>query len=161
MRLINLPTFWTILIDIVAWLVIHMGVAHIMVRIPADRFDPVNRLFRIRPWEKAGRIYHDLFKIKIWKRYLPDGSPLLGEKGFPKKKLGSRDPDYYAAFLRETCRAELTHLIIALFAPLFFLWNSIAVGLIMIFYAAAENLPIIMAQRYNRCRFGHLLSRQN
>ena len=160
MRLIHLPTFWTILIDIVAWLEIHMGVAHIMVRIPAYRFDPANRLFRIRPWEKAGRIYHDLFKIKIWKKYLPDGSPLLGEKGFPKKKLLSRDHDYFAAFLQETCRAELTHLVIALFAPLFFLWNSIAVGLIMIFYAAAENLPLIMAQRYNRCRFGHMLARR-
>jgi hypothetical protein len=30
----------------------------------------------------------------------------------------------------------------------------------MIFYAAAENLPLIMAQRYNRCRFRHLLRRE-
>jgi hypothetical protein len=30
----------------------------------------------------------------------------------------------------------------------------------MIFYATAENLPLIMAQRYNRCRFRHILLRE-
>ena len=160
MRVIHLPTLWTILIDIIAWLVIHMGVAHMMVRIPADRFDPTSRLFRIKPWERAGRIYQDIFKVKRWKGYLPDGSPLLGEKGFRKKKLGSLDPDYFAAFLLETCRAEMTHWIIALFAPFFFLWNSVGVGWIMIFYAAAENIPLIIAQRYNRSRLGILIHRR-
>ena len=40
MRLIHLPTFWTVVVDIIAWFVIHMGVAYVMVRIPLKRFDP-------------------------------------------------------------------------------------------------------------------------
>jgi glycosyl-4,4'-diaponeurosporenoate acyltransferase len=160
MRLIHLPTFWTVVIDIIAWFVIHMAVVHIMVRIPAKHFDPANWLCRSRTWERDGRMYHDVFRIRKWKKYLPDGSALLGNKGFPKMKLGSRHRAYFEAFLVETCRAEWTHWIITLFAPFFFLWNSFAVGFIMIFYAAAENLPLIMAQRYNRCRFRHLLHRE-
>lgn len=159
MRLIHLPTFWTVILDIVAWFVIHMGVVHVMIRIPATSFDPEDRLFRSRKWERDGRVYQTLFRIKRWKGYLPDGSPFLGSKGFPKGKLAARDKGYFEAFLLETCRAELTHWVIALFAPFFFLWNPFAVGYIMIFYAAAENLPLIMAQRYNRCRFRRLLRR--
>lgn len=159
MRLIHLSTFWTVVIDIIAWFVIHMGVVHIMVRIPARQFDPASWLCRSRKWERDGRLYHAVFKIKKWKKYLPDGSGLVGDKGFPKKKLGGRTRAYYEAFVVETCRAEWTHWVIMLFAPFFFLWNPFAVGFIMIFYAVAENLPLIMAQRYNRCRFVHLLRR--
>ena len=65
--------------------------------------------------------------------------------------------EYFEAFLTETCRAELTHWILVLFAPFFFLWNRPGVGLFMIFYALLENLPFITAQRYNRYRFRHLL----
>lgn len=160
MRLIHLPAFWTVVIDIIAWFVIHMGVVWLMVRIPVKHLDPESWLCRTRRWEREGRIYKDVFKITKWKRYLPDGSPLLGTKGFPKDKLGSRSRAYFETFLVETCRAEWTHWIIMLFAPFFFLWNTSAVGVIMILYAVAENLPLIIAQRYNRCRFRHVLGRE-
>jgi glycosyl-4,4'-diaponeurosporenoate acyltransferase len=160
MRLIHLSTFWTVVIDIIAWFVIHMGVVHILIRIPAEHFDPANWLFRSKKWERDGRLYNDVFRIRKWKKYLPDGSALLGKMGFPKDKLSSRNRAYLEAFWVETCRAELTHWIITLFAPFFFLWNPFAVGFIMIFYASAENFPLIMAQRYNRIRFRHLLHRE-
>jgi glycosyl-4,4'-diaponeurosporenoate acyltransferase len=159
MRLIHFSTFWTVVIDIIAWFVIHMGVVHILIRIPVQRFDPTNWLFRSKKWEREGRIYDEVFKIRKWKKFLPDGSALLGRMGFPKNKLSSRKRTYLESFWVETCRAELTHWIITLFAPLFFLWNPLAVGFIMIFYAIAENFPLIMAQRFNRCRFGRLLQR--
>jgi glycosyl-4,4'-diaponeurosporenoate acyltransferase len=160
MRLIHLPTFWTVVVDIIAWFVIHMGVVYVMVRIHLRRFDPESLLCRSRKWERDGHLYQDVFKIRKWKKYLPDGAPVLGKNGFPKSKLGSRQRDYFETFLEETCRAEWTHWVIMLFAPLFFLWNSFTVGFIMIFYAAAENLPLIMAQRYNRCRFRRVLGRE-
>jgi glycosyl-4,4'-diaponeurosporenoate acyltransferase len=59
--------------------------------------------------------------------------------------------------LRETCRAELTHWLTLLFAPFFFFWNPLWVGFFMIFYALAENLPLIMAQRYNRARLRRII----
>ena len=160
MRLIHLPTFWTVVVDILAWFVIHMGVVYVMVRIPLKRFDPEGPLCRSRKWERDGRLYQDVFKIRKWKKHLPDGAPVFGENGFPKSTLSSRQKHYFETFLGETCRAEWTHWIIMLFAPLFFLWNSSTVGFIMIFYAAAENIPLVMAQRYNRCRFKRVLGKE-
>ena len=48
--------------------------------------------------------------------------------------------------------------IMVLFAPFFFLWNPLWVGFFMIPYALAENIPLIMAQRYNRYRLRRVLS---
>jgi glycosyl-4,4'-diaponeurosporenoate acyltransferase len=159
MRLINLPTFWTILVDIIAWFIIHLSVVYFMVRITAERFDPRSRLFRIRRWEKQGKFYRKYFRIKRWKDYLPDGAPFLGNRGFPKKELREKSPAYLQAFLVETCRAELTHWLTMAFAPFFFLWNTPWVGFFMIFYISMENLPLIMAQRYNRSRLSSILAK--
>jgi glycosyl-4,4'-diaponeurosporenoate acyltransferase len=157
MRLIPLPTFWTVVIDFIAWFIIHMGVVLCIIHIPSKSFDPEGWLYRARNWEKNEGIYTKILKIKKWKVYLPDGSKLLKYRGFPKKRLEKKDDLYLASFLQETCRAELTHWIIMLFAPLFFLWNKPGVGLIMIGYALIENLPLIMAQRYNRIRLKRVL----
>jgi glycosyl-4,4'-diaponeurosporenoate acyltransferase len=128
-----------------------------MVRIPAKHFNPNHWLYKSRKWETEGNVYQDIFKIKKWKHRLPDGARVLGRLGFQKKKLNNSSPEYFEAFLVETCRAELTHWILILFAPFFFLWNRPGVGLFMIFYALLENLPFIIAQRYNRHRFKRLL----
>jgi len=157
MRLIYLPTLWTIVIDFVAWFIIHVVVVAIMIRIPAKHFNPNHWLYRGKRWEREGKTYEDVFKIKRWKQHLPDGARVLGHLGFQKKKLNGSSPEYFEAFLMETCRAELTHWIIILFAPFFFLWNRPGVGFFMIFYALLVNVPFIIAQRYNRYRFRRLL----
>lgn len=152
MRVIHLTTFWTVILDILAWFILHMAIVLVMVRLPRDRFHPDGFMYRPRSWEKEGRLYIKVFHIKHWKWILPDGARWMKSKGFPKKQLVSRDMDYLETFAVETCRAELTHWTTILMAPFFFLWNKPAVGWIMIIYAVAENLPLIMAQRYNRCR---------
>jgi glycosyl-4,4'-diaponeurosporenoate acyltransferase len=157
MRLIHLPTSWTILVDFLAWFVIHIGVIWFVVRVPGTRFNPDGWLYRTWPWEDGGNRYQRLFRIKKWKAYLPDGAPLLGARGFPKKKLQEKSPEYLRLFLRETCRAELTHWLTVLFAPFFFLWNPLWVGVFMILYALTENIPLIMAQRYNRARLRRII----
>jgi glycosyl-4,4'-diaponeurosporenoate acyltransferase len=160
MRIIYLTTFWTVFIDFVAWFIIHIVVVAIMVRIPTKHFNPNHWLYRGRKWERNGDIYQEVFKIKKWKKHLPDGARILGRLGFSKKQLRETSTGYFEAFLIETCRAELTHWIIILFAPFFFLWNRPGVGLFMIFYALLENIPCIMVQRYNRYRFEHLLKQE-
>ncbi len=157
MRIIYLTTFWTVFIDFVIWFIIHIGVVAIMVRIPAKHFDPNYWLYRSRKWERNGNVYQEVFRIKKWKQHLPDGARILGRLGFPKKQLRETSTGYFEAFSMETCRAELTHWIFILFAPFFFLWNRPGVGLFMIFYALLENVPFIIAQRYNRYRFKRLL----
>jgi glycosyl-4,4'-diaponeurosporenoate acyltransferase len=91
---------------------------------------------------------------------MPDGAGLTRNRGFPKKRLEKKERDYFKDFFIETCRAELTHWIIILFAPLFFFWNKPPVGWIMVFYAIAENLPLIAVQRYNRQRFRRILEKR-
>lgn len=160
MRLLTLPTLWTVLLDIFAWGVIHLAVVAVMVRLPRDRFDPEGFLCRPRAWETGGRFYEQRLRVRSWKEHAPDGAGLSRGKGFPKKRLGGRSPSYFEAFLRETCRAEWTHWAIMAFAPLFFLWNKPWVGWIMVGYALAENLPLIAVQRYNRLRFRRVLARK-
>ncbi len=160
MRLVHLPTFWTIIVDIIAWLIIHLAVVAIMVRVPRSRFNPNGPLYSPRFWEKRGRFYERFARIRSWKQHVPDGAEWTKDRGFPKKRLQQRDTGYLKDFLVETCRAELTHWIILLFAPLFFFWNKTWVGWIMIAYALAENVPLIMVQRYNRERFRRILARK-
>lgn len=161
MRLIHLPTFWTVLLDIMAWFLIHMGVVFWAVQIPVQRFDPDGFFFRPRSWEQGGAWYQRIFKVKRWKAHVPDGAEFMKDRGFPKKTLQDTNTAYLHAFMLETCRAEMTHWIIVFFAPFFFLWNRFWVGVFMIFYALAENLPLILVQRYNRCRFMRILQKKS
>ncbi len=160
MRLVHLPTIWTIVLDILAWLIIHLAVVAFMVRLPRSFFNPDGPLYRPRLWERGGRVYERLARIRSWKQHVPDGAEWTRDRGFPKKRLQQSDAGYLRTFLVETCRAELTHWVILFFAPLFFFWNKFWVGWIMIAYALAENVPLIMVQRYNRQRFRRILSRK-
>jgi len=156
--LIHLPTFPTILIDIAAWFVIHMGVSYLMTHVPLISFDAKSWLYTQRRWEKDGRVYEKIFGLKKWKERLPDGAALFKE-GFEKKHLRKLDNEYLNNFIRETCRAELTHWIVLLFGPVFLVWNLWWVGIVMIVYAISANLPCIISQRYNRIRLKRVYSR--
>lgn len=160
MWILYFPTFWNIIIDCIAWFIIHFGVARLAVIIPVESLNPTNWLYRNKNWELKGKFYCRYFAIRAWKHLLPDSSSFRGDKGFPKKRLGNKDNEYLGLFLRETCRAEMAHWIILLFGPLFFLWNRTWVGFLMVGYAIVENLPLIMSQRYNRIRLFHVLQRE-
>jgi glycosyl-4,4'-diaponeurosporenoate acyltransferase len=149
--LLHLPTLPTILLDIAAWLIIHMGVSYLMTHIPLRSFDTEFWLYKQRKWEKNGKIYVRIFRLKKWKKRLPDGAALF-KKGFKKKHLKALDDVYLDDFIRETCRAELTHWIMLLFSLVFFIWNPWWVGIVMIVYAILVNVPCIIIQRYNRIR---------
>ncbi len=149
--IVHLPALWTVLIDIAAWLIIHFGVSYFMTLRPRSSFDPCSWLFSQREWEAGGSIYRKIFIIHRWKEKLPDGAALF-KLGFTKKRLAEYSKSYFDDFIRETCRAELTHWISFLFCFLFFIWNLWWVGIVMIIYAIAANMPCILTQRYNRIR---------
>ena len=71
-------------------------------------------------------------------------------------QIVAKDSAYLARFRVETCRGELAHWLVFASA-LFFLWNTPAVGLVMIGYATVANLPCILVQRVNRCRLNRVL----
>ena len=138
-------------INVLAWLVIHMGFAWLGTRAPIACFKPRAWLFRTYAFERSGRFYESVFRVKTWKDKLPDGAAWF-KSGFPKKKLAQADPVYMNRFIVETCRGELVHWIVCLASGLFFLWNEAWVGWLMVVYGIVANFPCIIIQRYNRGR---------
>jgi glycosyl-4,4'-diaponeurosporenoate acyltransferase len=155
----DLPAGWVILLNAVAWFVIQLGIAMLSSRLPLAWLNPRGRLFRTRDWERDGRIYDRILRVHAWKRALPDGAAVF-RSGFQKRRMTGRSPGYCMRFVQETCRAELSHWLTVALVPLFFLWNTWPIALLMIPYAIASNLPCILAQRYNRPRLTALANRR-
>lgn len=149
MRIWYFSSLMTVLIDIGVWFCLHMFISYGAMLFPVRWFHEHKWLYCLRSWEEGGRIYDRLFAVKRWKKRLPDGGAWF-KNGFSKKKLASHNKLYLDTFVKETCRAELTHWMVILASPVFFLWNFTFVGFIMIFYAFLTNLPCIIVQRYNR-----------
>jgi len=152
-----LPHFWIIFLDIFLWLVIHLGISYACSKIPIGKFDPQNRFYRPKSFEKGGKLYTRIFKIKKWKNIVPDGAKLF-RGGFPKKNLEQCSQEYLRTFALETCRGELTHWLQILPSGIFFLWNIWWAGIIMVIYALCVNIPCILLQRYNRARLMRVTS---
>lgn len=154
----HLSSPWAIAINIVVWLVIHVGVSMSIAKMRPESFDPQSWLYRERTWERGGSTYKAGLKIKRWKKFLPDGAALF-KGGFRKKRLGNPHAAYIQRFILETCRAELTHWVILLFSIIFFIWNSWWIGMVMIVYGFLTNMPCIVTQRYNRVRLKRVYRR--
>ena len=157
MRLITLPLGWTILIDFFAWFLIHIGTAMLALALPDRVFAAGRGWFATRGWEQNGQLWQTIFRVKSWKRRLPDGALIAG-RGFAKRSLQTADPAYLRRFILESNRAELTHALAIPPALLFFLWNPAIAGWLMLVYALAANGPCLIAQRYNRPRIQKLLA---
>jgi glycosyl-4,4'-diaponeurosporenoate acyltransferase len=151
-------SMWIIVINVLAWPVIHLLVSKLALSRPLSSFDPLSPLYRIYSWEKSGALYERLFRIRRWKRALPDGARMLGGD-FAKSGFPQRDLAYLERFLAETYRAEWAHWITMLPAPLFFLFNPLWAGGVMLGYAVLANLPCILTQRYNRAKMLVLLQK--
>ena len=156
--LLDLTTLPTILLDVAVWLIIHIGVSYLIIHVPLGSFDAGFWLYKQRKWERDGKMYARIFRLKKWKNRLPDGAALF-KKGFPKKHLNEPDAAYLSNFIRETCRAETAHWIMFFLSPVFFIWNPRYVGIVMIMYALLANLPCIIIQRYNRIRLRRVYSK--
>lgn len=157
MQVISLPATWTIIIDILAWAFFHLSISAVCVRLPLTTFQNNTFWFRIYAWEKSGALWDRLFRVKAWKGKLVDGASLC-KIGYEKKALHGNSAKDLQTFAEETKRAELTHCLSILPAPLFFLWNPLWAGWVMVVYAICFNLPFIIAQRYNRGRIKKILS---
>lgn len=158
MRLIILPTYLTIIIDIIAWFIFHLVIAKASLKIKDKDLAKNNLIFKVYNFEANGEIYEKLFFVNKWKDKLPDGTKILKE-GFSKDKLDSRSIDYFKKFMVEINRAELSHWLQILPSPLFFLFNLPIIGYLMIIYAFLFNLPFIIVQRYNRPKLQRIINK--
>ena len=117
--------------------------------VPRGSFDPNNRFFMERPWEK--KLYQKLHVSK-WKSHVPDMSVYI--KRLMLKKLGTKtDPEKLKGLIAESCIAEGAHFILCILGlGLMLVWEEIG-GVICSFLYIIGNLPYIIIQRYNRPRF--------
>ncbi|MCA1320837.1 glycosyl-4,4'-diaponeurosporenoate acyltransferase [Bacillus tianshenii] len=143
------------LINIVAWLIIHLGVAYICNMIPSWWLKEEREWFEEKSWEN---VFYKRIMIKRWKDLAPDGSAIFTES-FPKRNLSSKSFFYLHQFILETKRGEVAHILSIFPAILFFLWNPPTVGMIMVMYGLLANLPFLFIQRFNRFRLLRILGK--
>lgn len=137
------------------WIGFHFGAGYVAQRLPGRLFVAIVPLSREYRWEDSGRLYERI-GIRWWKDHLPEAGGML-RGGFAKRHLESGDPDYLARFALETCRAECSHWLTWSLALTFFAWTPWPVGVVMVIYGAASNLPCILVQRYNRIRLRRVM----
>ncbi|ARI77875.1 glycosyl-4,4'-diaponeurosporenoate acyltransferase CrtO family protein [Halobacillus mangrovi] len=139
-----------ILVNAIAWLVIHLSVSVIVSQFPLSVVMSFSKLYQLREWERQGAIYERL-KIKQWKNRLPEARKWVNQ-GKGKTGFRLRNETEYKEFILATNQSELSHWLQIVPAPLFFLFNTPLAGWIIMVYAVSFNLPFIMVQRYNRGR---------
>lgn len=142
----------------VAWLMIHFSMSALCFYMPRSFFMKDVPFLRIAAWENDGEIWHTLFAVKSWKKHLIDGSSIV-KKSYNKSHLHGTKAEQLHIFAAETKRAELTHWLIMLPVPLFFLWNPLWAAWINVVYAIVANVPFIVTQRYNRGRLERIRRR--
>ncbi|MDF1824654.1 MAG: hypothetical protein P1U68_08425 [Verrucomicrobiales bacterium] len=149
--LVDLAYHWIILLNLIGIPAIHLGISWAYTRMPRDRFDPGSPLFRQRAWEKKGKTYQTMFRIRSWKHFLPDAAPWFD--GFAKGRLTDKDSEYFRKFIAETCRGEAAHYAQIPGIMLTLIWNPWPVAaMVIIVYAVFSNLPCLILQRFNRAR---------
>ena len=155
-----MSAFTFLLLNAAVWVVVHVSTGYVVHRMSARRFARDTWLTRPRRFERGGRLYVDVFRIKRWKHLLPEAGGLYAG-GFDKRRLTSRSGEYLATYLGETRRAELGHWLAAAAAPVFFLWNPLRGGVMMVLYALVANGPCVLSQRYNRLRLQRIADRRS
>lgn len=147
-----------VLIDAGVWATWSAVCGYIAHRMPASRLARDRGMFRIRRFEAAGRFYERWLMIKRWKDRVPEAGALF-RGGFSKRRVGAADCASLERFAAETRRGELTHWLILAASPWFFLWNPWWLGLAMLGYGIAANVPCLAIQRYNRARLLRMIPR--
>lgn len=142
------------------WVILHLGCGYLAHLLPAHPFLPrgtVGRLLASRRWETGGAVYRRI-GLTRWKDRLPEAGAFYSG-GFSKRRLGTLTAGHLRRFELETNRAEFSHWLTVASSLTFFAWNPWQLGLAMIGYALATNLPFILVQRFNRPRLAALAAR--
>ncbi len=157
MRIVYLSEIETFIVDILAWVFFHLSIGFTFSRLSIQHFNPSKSWFQTKNWEKDGQIYQKLFKVKNWKKIIPSGAAIY-KNAYEVKHLTEITIENINLWIRESCRSEVCHWLMMIPGGLFYLWNSVEVGRLMVVYAFANNIVPIIMQRYNRPRARKLLA---
>lgn len=146
---------WFDVLEMLVWNVAIGAAFHVILLViclkrPIKAYDPNRRRYRVKSWEKGGKIYKDRYKIHLWKEKVPQ---FIGKDGFSKEHLQQTlSVAYLDQFIMETCRGEWYHttsLWMVVFVVIADPWQvSWLFGLGLV----AVHVPCKVIQRYNRFR---------
>ena len=151
MKIIKLIIQKDFVLNLFIFFLLSALITYLSNRLPESFYSVKGRLLRERPWENGGRIYQKLFKVKQWKKFLPELSDFV-KSVFPKKEIKEFTKVYMKKYIFESCKSEMTHWGIIFSSLLFFFWCESGTAFLMITIAITLNLPYIIIQRYNRPR---------
>jgi glycosyl-4,4'-diaponeurosporenoate acyltransferase len=158
-RIVSRSERATVVIDIVAWAVVHSATGYAVHRIPTSALDRSSWWSTPRSFERGGEWYRRRLRIGRWKDRLPEAGALFAG-GVSKRRIPEASAGGLERFVIETRRAELGHWLAVAMAPLFALWNPRRAVALMVIYGLAANLPFIAIQRYNRFRAERIVCRR-
>ncbi len=131
-----------VVIDAVTAIIVHA--------VPERKIDPFAEIFMVSQRERR---FYEKLGVKTWKDVIPESGKYLCH--FAKDKIAEPNNNLYVLkFLRETCYAEIMHVIsfVLSFVPLIFMPYRLQIVLpIVLTNALLQVLPVIV-QRYNRNR---------
>ena len=159
MQIFEFSPVLTLVIFVLLWPILQLSLSYVCKLFDDKHFHYSYFIYRTHSWENNGEIYNKIFKIRKWKKFLPDGGAIM--KGYKKKHLDNMSRENLEKFLVESCRAELQHWISIFPFWIFGFFAPARVMIYMLIYAVAVNLPCIIAQRYNRPRIVKLLVKMN
>ena len=151
MKLIKLILQKEFAANIITFFFLSVIITYISNKLPESTYSDKSWLLRERAWENKGRIYQKLFKVKQWKKYMPELNDFV-KSVFPKRQIREFTGEYLKQFIFESCKSELTHWGIIFSSFLFFFWCDFSSAVLMVAIAATLNLPYIIIQRYHRPR---------
>ena len=119
------------------------------VKLPRRWFHPDRFPYAAWAWEKQGKIYNktDVYK---WKDALPDMSKISRRMVRKSITPSQFTPEHVDRLAKETCVAELVHLILMLLSPIIYWINRTCLGAAIAIAYALSHIPFIIIQRYNR-----------
>ena len=147
-------TFWYVLkisgLTLLLVVVIDAIIAAIVHAVPERKIDPFKKYYQTSKKERA---FYEKLGVRKWKDIIPESGKYLCH--FSKTNVEQpNNNEYVLKFLRETCYAEVMHLISIFLGciPIAFMPLKLSVVLpIALVNAVLQTLPVIV-QRYNRIR---------
>ena len=119
--------------------------------LPKRWFDHTLFPYRAYAFERDGKLY-EAIAIGKWQARVPDMSRILPNV-MPQKRMTATDADTLLIMIRETCVAELTHVILSVLGlGVLYIMPGVGGAALYGAYFLLGNLPYIHIQRYNRPR---------
>jgi len=144
----------TFVFNVVAWVVTGVIVGAWRARQTIEAVSRVGFFTRLRSFERGGDLYVRVFRVRAWKRLVPEAGTWFG--GLSKRRLPGAEEGGLQRLVVESLRAERTHFTMLAVTPVFVLWNDPLPFFANVSFSLVVNVPPIVVTRFNRHRLARL-----